>query len=266
MAEGSKKLRFFSLETDAEGVTVITFNRPPVNAFSRETYEDICDLADIIEADDTTRVAVLTSPHDARAWGGGADLNDFVELNYETRLERYALVNKTFQRVFNLDRPIIAAVNNHAIGAGFVLSTLCDVRIASKDAFFALPEIDRGVLANGGGMFFRLRMPQGFIREMIFTGRRFMADELRDANVFNRIVPKEQVLPTAIEIARLMAKKSLPALKANKAAINVGETQTSWLETYKMGQQTSANLTTHADAKEGIKAFLEKRDPIYVDR
>ena len=115
-------------------------------------------------------------------------------------------------------------------------------------------------------MFFRLRMPQGFIREMIFTGRRFMAEELRDACVFNRIVPKDEVLPTAIEIARLMAKKSLPALKANKAAINVGETQTYWLDTYKMTQQTSANLTTGADAKEGIKAFLEKRNPVYVDR
>ncbi len=266
MSEGSKQLKYFSLETDSEGVTVVTFNRPPVNAFSTDCYQDICDLADIIEADDTTRVAVLTSPHDARAWGGGADLNDFVGLDYDTRLARYALVNQTFQRVFNLDRPIIAAVNNHAIGAGFVLSTLCDLRIASRDAFFALPEIDRGVLANGGGMFFRLRMPQGFIREMIFTGRRFMADELRDANVFNRIVPKEDVLPTAIDIARKMAKKSLPALKANKAAINKGETQTSWIETYKSGQLTSAGLTTHSDSKEGIKAFLEKRDPVYVDR
>jgi len=261
-----KKLKFFTLETDQDGVTVITFDRPPVNAFSTEAYQDICDLVDLIESDDTTRVAVLTSPHDARAWGGGADLNDFVGLDRESRLERYALVNKTFDRFFNLDRPIIAAVNNHAVGAGFVLSTLCDVRIASKDAFFSLPEIDRGVLANGGGMFFRLRMPQGFIREMIFTGRRFMAEELRHACVFNRIVPKEQVLPEAIEIAKLMAKKSLPALKANKAAINIGETKTSWLETYKMGQETSANLTAGLDAKEGIKAFLEKRDPNYVDR
>jgi enoyl-CoA hydratase/carnithine racemase len=266
MGEGSKKLRFFTLETDADGVTVITFDRPPVNAFSREAYEDICDLVDIIQADDTTRVAVLTSPHGARAWGGGADLNDFVGLDYESRLKRYELVNKTFERFFHLDRPIIAAVNNHAIGAGFVLSTLCDVRVASNEAFFSLPEIDRGVLANGGGFFFRLRMPQGFIREMILTGRRFMAEELRYANVFNYILPKDEVLPKALEIARLMAKKSLPALKANKAAVNIGETQTYWLETYTMTQKTSATLTAGADAKEGVKAFLEKRNPVYVDR
>jgi len=266
MAASGKQLRFFKLETDQEGVTVITFDRPPVNAFSKEAYEDICDLVDVIEADDTTRVAVLTSPHGARAWGGGADLNDFVDLNYESRLQRYELVNKTFERFFRLDRPIIAAVNNHAIGAGFVLSTLCDVRVASSEAFFSLPEIDRGVLANGGGFFFRLRMPQGFIREMIYTGRRFMAEELRHACVFNYIVPKVEVLPKALEIARLMAKKSLPALKANKAAVNVGETQTYWLDTYTMTQKTSATLTAGADAKEGVKAFLEKRDPVYVDR
>ena len=74
------------------------------------------------------------------------------------------------------------------------------------------------------------------------------------------------MLPKALEIAHVMAKKSLPALKANKAAINIGETQTVWMETYKMTQQTSATLTTGDDAKEGIKAFLEKRDPVYVDR
>jgi enoyl-CoA hydratase len=266
MSESTRKLRFFTLETDADGVTLITFHRPPVNAFSSETYQEICDLVDLIQSDDTTRVAVLTSPHESRAWGGGADLNDFVGLDYESRLKRYELVNRTFETFFRLDRPIIAAVNNHAIGAGFVLSTLCDVRVASKDAFFALPEIDRGVLANGGGFFFRLRMPQGFIREMILTGRRFMAEELRYANVFNYILPKDEVLPKALEIAHLMARKSLPALKANKAAVNIGETQTYWLETYKMTQQTSATLTAGADAKEGIKAFLEKRDPVYVDR
>ena len=140
MAADRKQLRFFTLETDAEGVTLITFNRPPVNAFSSDTYEEICDLVDIIQADDTTRVAVLTSPHDAKAWGGGADLNDFVGLDYESRLKRYELVNRTFERFFHLDRPIIAAVNNHGVGAGFVFSTLCDLRVASNEAFFSLPE------------------------------------------------------------------------------------------------------------------------------
>src|SRR4029077_8261817 len=115
----------------------------------------------------------------------------FLGLDYDSRLQRYALVNQSFERFFNLTRPIIAAVNNHAVGAGFVLSTLCDFRIASKDAFFSLPEIDRGVLANGGGFFFRLRMPQGMMREMIYTGRRYTAEELGPTGIFNHIVPKE---------------------------------------------------------------------------
>ena len=132
MAEGIRKLRFFTLETDAEGVTVITFDRPPVNAFSREAYEEICDLVDLIQADDTTRVAVLTSPHGARAWGGGADLNDFVGLDYESRLKRYELVNKTFERFFRLDRPIIAAVNNHA---GALWPRNFDTRMCSITSF-----------------------------------------------------------------------------------------------------------------------------------
>jgi enoyl-CoA hydratase/carnithine racemase len=266
MSLASNSLRFLKVATDADGVTVVTFDRPPVNAFSTDVYRDFIDLVDVLEADAATRVVVLTSPDGARAWGGGADLNDFLALDYERRLARYALVNQCLERFYNLKRAVVAAVNNHAVGVGLVLATLCDIRVASRDAFFSLPEIDRGVLANGGGMFFRLNMPQGVIREMIYTGRRFMAEELVHAGVFNYIVDKRDVLPKALEVARLIAKKSLPAIEANKAAINLGERQTYWLDTYRATQRTSAQLTVGDDAKEGVRAFLEKRDPVYRDR
>ena len=83
MSDHTEKLRFFTLATDADGITVVTFNRPPVNAMSFEVYPELKVLADIIESTDATRVVVLTSPPDARAWCGGADLNDFLPLNFE---------------------------------------------------------------------------------------------------------------------------------------------------------------------------------------
>lgn len=260
----TKQLKYFRLETK-QGITVVTFDRPPVNAVSFDVYPDIRAMADTIEATDETRVVVLTAPPHARAWCGGADVRDFLPLDHESRMARYALINECLPHFYNLSRPVIGAINSHAVGVGLVLAAFCDLRVASKDAFFACPEIDRGVLAGGGSFFTRLNMPAGRIREMIYTGRRFMAEELQQhSGFFNYIVPRDQVMPKAMELAGIIADKSLAALKANKLCNNASETM-SWTEAYKLSQSESAKLTVTKDAKEGIRAFLEKRPPKYVD-
>ena len=262
----SKKLKFFRMETDKQGISVVTFDRPPVNAVSFDVYPDIRDMCEAIESTDETRVVVLTAPPDARAWCGGADVRDFLPLDHASRMARYAMINECLPRFYNLDRPVIGALNSHAVGVGLVLAAFCDMRVASKDAFFACPEIDRGVLAGGGSFFTRLNMPAGRIREMIYTGRRFMAAELQEnTGFFNYIVPKDQVMPKAMELAAVVAGKSLAALKANKLCNNASETM-NWTEAYKLSQAKSADLTVTKDAKEGIRAFLEKRQPQYTDR
>jgi enoyl-CoA hydratase/carnithine racemase len=187
-----KKLKFFKLETDHRGITVVTFDRPPVNACSFEVYPEIRAWSEMIQATDETRVVVLTAPPGARAWCGGADVNDFLPLDYDSRLERFELVHANLPSLYNLDRPVIAAINSHAVGVGLVMTTFCDIRVASEEAFFACPEIDRGVLPGGGGFFTRIGMPQGKVREMTFTGRRFMAEELRNTGLLDYIVPKDQ--------------------------------------------------------------------------
>ncbi len=258
-------MEFFSMKTDNHGVTLVTFNRPPVNAVSFKVYPELRELAQTIMKTDETRCVVLTSPPDARAWCGGADLHDFLGLDYQTRLKRYDLINECMPAFFNLDRPVIAAINKHVVGVGLVIASFCDIRVASKKAFFAAPEIDRGVVAAGGGFFMRLNMPQGMIREMIYTGRRYTAEELRPSGFFNYIVPEGQVLAKSMEVAHQIAKKSLPSLKANKLAINEGE-NLSWEEAYHRTNKASAELTAGKDSKEGIRAFLEKREPTYSDK
>jgi enoyl-CoA hydratase/carnithine racemase len=262
----SKKLKFFRMETDSRGITVVIFDRTPVNAVSFEVYPDLRDLCEQIESTDDTRVVVLTSPPNARAWCGGADVRDFLPLDHASRMARYAMINECLPRFYILNRPVIGALNSHAVGVGLVLAAFCDMRVASRDAFFACPEIDRGVLAGGGSFFTRLNMPSGRIREMIYTGRRFMAEELQEnTGFFNYIVPKDQVMPKAMELAASIASKSLAALKANKLCNNASETM-NWIEAYKLSQAKSADLTITKDAKEGIRAFLEKRKPKYVDQ
>jgi len=262
----SNTLKYFRMETDSQGITVVTFDRPPVNAVSFDVYPEIREVCETIEATDETRVVVLTAPPGNRAWCGGADVRNFLPLDYESRLERYELINQCMPRFYNLDRPVVGAINGHSVGVGLVLASFCDIRVAWGDAFFACPEIDRGVLAGGGSFFTRLNMPAGRIREMIYTGRRFMAEELQqNTGFFNYIVPKDQVMPKAMELAGVIAGKSLAALKANKLCNNASETM-NWTEAYKLSQAKSAELTITKDAKEGIRAFLAKRKPSYTDR
>ena len=264
MSEQKGTLKYFTMATDSDGITVVTFDRPPVNAMSFDAYPELKILADIVESSEETRVVVITAPPDARAWCGGADLNDFLPLGFESRLERYRLVEDCLPRLYNMNRPEIAALNMHAIGVGFVMATFCDIRVASEEAFFAVPEIDRGVMAAGGSFFTRINMPAGKVREMVLTGRRFTAEELRETGVFNYVVPKAEVMPKAMEIARVIAKKSLPALKFNKTTMNLAETMP-WQSAYSMTVPISAHLTSMPDSKEGIRSFLEKREPDYSE-
>jgi enoyl-CoA hydratase/carnithine racemase len=139
-----------------------------------------------------------------------------------------------------------------------VLASFCDIRVAAENSFFAMPEIDRGVVA--GGMFFqRLNMPQGMIREIIYTGRRLTAEEMRQAGFYSYVVPEKDVVPRAMEIANLIAKKNLFALQANKASLNESEVL-GWEEAYHRSHEASAQLTASKDTKERIQAFFDKQD------
>jgi enoyl-CoA hydratase/carnithine racemase len=258
-------MEFFKVQKSDSGVTEVIFDRPPVNALSYATYREIRELSLSLRADDQTRVVIVSAPAEARAWCGGADLNDFIPLDYKTRMERYELVNECLTEFYEIDRPIIAAINGPVVGVGIVLATFSDIRIASEASFFASPEIDRGILAGGGAFYSRVGVPQGTIRELIYTGRRFTAQEMLSVGFLNYVVPGPEVLPKAREVASLIAQKSLPALKANKIANNAAESL-AWRDAYKLTNPMSAELTVGADAKEGIKAFLEGRSANYLDR
>ena len=255
----------FSLDVDGDGVAIATFSRPPVNAVSIEVYEALGRLADRVETDPVIRVLVWTAPETARAWCGGADLHDFVGIDVEGRKQRYEFINAVLPRFYRLERPVIAAINGAAIGVGMILAALCDMRIAAEDAAFACPEIDYGLVAGGAALFAHLNMPEALVREMLFTGRRFTARELAPSGFFNAVVPRCEVLPRALDLARTIAAKSLPAIRArNIASTRLG--QMNWTEAYLDAQSLSADLTALDDGGEGVSAFLERRAPEFRDR
>ena len=255
----------FDVTRTDDGVALVVFSRPPVNSVSISVYEDIGRLVDAIEADPQVRAVVLTAPDTARAWCGGADLNDFVGMDTDKRKERYRFINTQVPRFYTLDRPVIAAINGAAIGIGMVWAGLCDLRIAAENARFAVPEIDYGLVGGGAGLFSMLKMPEGKVREMLFTGLKYTARELEYTGFFNYVLPRREVVAKAMELARLIATKSLPAIRARKVA-SIGLEGKTWMEAYLDAQQLSAELVATKDSAEGVNAFLEHRRPSYKDR
>lgn len=256
--------KFFSLEV-TDGVCVLTYDRPPVNAVSYEAWEMFARVLEHIEENRDIRAVVLASAQTSKAWLGGGDLKEFTELDPASRREKHKLAINGQAKIAGLSRPIIAAITGHAIGGGMVIAALCDIRVASDASQFGMPEVDRGLAGGGGSWFYRLNMPAGVIREMIFTGDRLTAAQAERAGFLNYVVPREAVLDKAVEIARKIAGKSLPALQAAKRAANIANGE-DWLKARMASEEENARLVGNEDFKEALAAFFEKRKPVFRHR
>jgi enoyl-CoA hydratase/carnithine racemase len=251
--------------TVADGVATVLFDRPPVNSVAYATYGHLEAVLERVEGDDAIRVMVLAAPEGARAWCGGADVNDFVEMNPERRKERYVVVNAAVQRLYAVQKPTIAAISAHAVGIGVLFAAACDLRIASDAAGFSCPEIDYGLVAGSAKLLNYLGVPEALVREMGFTGGRIPAGRMLAAGFLNDVVPRERVDARALELARTIAAKSMPALRARKRAY-VEHEQLGWFDAYRLAQGLSAELVALGDSKEGVQAFLDNRAPVLGDR
>lgn len=246
----------FTLEYRDNGVLLVTFSRPPVNAVSISVYEDIGRLAEYVSGSDRVRVLVITAPPGARAWCGGADLNEFKGMTAEKRKERYQFINAQLPRFHAIDRPMIAAIDGATVGVGVMLAGICDLRVASESARFACPEVDYGLVGGSAGLFATLRMPEAKVREMVYTGRAFTALELEPTGFFNYVVPSAAVLPLALDLAAQIARKNLPVVRARKLASLEWE-GTEWMDAYLEAQEISSALVEDPSSEAAVLAALK---------
>lgn len=247
----------FSLEVRDDGVGIVVFSRPPVNAVSLSVYEDIGAFADHVAQNDAIRVLVITAPDDARAWCGGADLHEFKGMTAERRKERYQFINEQLPRFHRIDRPMIAAIKGPTIGVGVMLAGMCDLRVVSENARFACPEVDYGLVGGSAGLFATLRMPEAKVREMLYTGRVFTARELESTGFFNYVVPPAAVVPIALDMASQIASKSMPTLRARKLASLTWE-GSEWMDAYLEAQEISSALVESPDSGAAVLAALDR--------
>ncbi len=244
-----------------ENIAILTFNRPDArNAVNNQVRDEFTAAIAEVEADNDIRVLILTGS--GKAFASGVDIKEFSQTTPYHAHNIYRLA----ERVEKLPKPVIAAVNGFSLGGGNEIALGCDIIIASEKAKFGQPELNIGIIP-GGGATQRLPRMIGVCRakELIFTSDIITAEEAFRLGMINRVVPEDQLIPTAKEIAKKIATKSPAALKLAKQAINYGMQAN--LETGLKYEYELYSLSLSLEDKvEGVNAFLEKRAPKFVGR
>lgn len=252
----------------SDGIGTITLNRPEVlNALNTKLREELAEALDDAKKDPAVGVVVLTGAGQ-RAFSAGMDLKEFSQRQSEpqplteARRGRFDRANP----VFAFDKPIIAAVNGLAFGGGTEMALLCDIIVASENASFALAEVRRGIIPGNGGT---QRLPRMIGKnralEMIMTGAPVSAQEAYRMGLANHVVSAEQLMAKAEEIARLIMANAPVAVRLAKEAVRRGLDAT-LEEGLRIEGDMSSFLQTTEDAKEGPRAFVEKRAPQWKGR
>ncbi|HSQ04212.1 MAG TPA: enoyl-CoA hydratase/isomerase family protein [Burkholderiales bacterium] len=243
-------------------VATVTLDHPPVNALNSVLRQDIIETFDAITDRDDIRVAILTGA--GKNFCAGADLKDRPNVEQPGAYGRHNRVTReTTNAIRECGKPVIAAVNGAALGAGLGLMVACDIMLASDDAVFGMPEINVGLA--GGATTLRTLFGRSRMRRMLFTGYRVPAAELYRVGIIECCVPRERLLDEAMAIAREIAGKSPLGIKYAKISCNLTELTPS-REVYRFEQGYTVELAKTEDAQEAKRAFLEKRKPRFKGR
>ena len=242
-------------------VAVLTLNRPEAaNALNPELIRDLSVTLKEIEGDLGTQVVVLTAAGE-KIFCAGMDLKAFAERassgEEDASGERHTMA-------VGFSKPIIAAVNGAAVGGGFELALTCDLIVAAEHARFGLPEVKRGLFAAGGGTMLGTLIPLPLAMEAALTGELYSAEQAKSWGLVNRVVPGDQLLEAALDLANKIAANAPLGLAITKKVLRraVEEDPLKGRATV----EETAVVFGSDDAKEGAAAFIEKREPNWQGR
>jgi enoyl-CoA hydratase len=244
-------------------VAVVTLQRPPVNATNRAMRLELTRLFDAIGDRQDIRAVVLTGA--GKTFCAGADIKERTELTGEpgeyNELNR--LAREMFYSILECPKPVVAAVNGHALGAGMAIALCCDILLASQDAVFGMPEIDVGLA--GGVKYLQRHLPPSKVRRLLLTGQRIGAPELYRLGVLEECVPPNELMPQAMAVAGEIASKSPMTVRLLKESFTAVESM-SLRDGYRLEQNVSKAMSQTADAQEAQLAFVQKRKPVFTGR
>ena len=246
----------------ADGVGLVTLDRPPVNALNRAMRRQIVATFDAIAERDDIRCAVLTGT--GTMFCAGADLKDRPDADIKGDfLEHNRITRETGNAIRECSKPVIAAINGAALGAGFGLAAACDILYASENATVGMPEINVGLA--GGASMLKTLFGRSTLRRMFFTGQRLTAHDLLKRNVIEDVVAEKDLLPVTVALAREIAAKAPLAIAYAKRAANMVDVMPQ-RDAYRFEQEFTVALSKTEDAREARMAFLEKRAPVFKGR
>ncbi len=242
-----------------ENIAIVRINRPEkLNAMNIDAIKEIGNIMDQLDKDEGVKVVIVTGTGE-KAFSAGADIEYMSKIS-PLDAEQYAITgHATLNKIDNLSKPVIAAVNGYALGGGCELSLACDLRIASKNAAMGQPEVTIGICPGWGGTQ-RLMRVVGLARakDLIYTGRRISADEAFQMGLVNKVVELPQLMDECMNIAKMIAKNSSIAVRVSKTLLNRGID--SDINTGLKLEIFGWSLCfTHPDREQRMTAFVQKK-------
>ena len=248
------------LENDGK-VSLITINRPQsLNALNAKTISELSGVLDEITKDDNVRSVIITGSGE-KSFVAGADIKEFSDFG-SAAAEELARngQNILFNKIENLNKPVIAAVKGFALGGGLELAMSCHIRYASENAKLGLPEVTLGLIPGYGGT---QRLPKlvgkGLANELIFSAKMISAQRAKEIGLVNEVFSLEELLPKAKELANQIANNSPMAISKAIIAVNQYDTD----KGFETEIKSFGELFEMDDKTEGVAAFLEKRKPSF---
>ncbi|MHA6259401.1 enoyl-CoA hydratase [Sporosarcina sp. CAU 1771] len=245
-----------------DGVAVATIDRPPANALARALILEVDSLLNQVENDDSVRVIVLRG--EGRFFSAGADIKEFTTVTSGEEFSKLASSGQeVFERLESFGKPVIASIHGAALGGGLELAMACHMRLVTENAKLGLPELQLGLIPGFAGS---QRLPRyvGMPKaaEMLLTSEPITAEEAVRYGLANKAYKEDELLPKTMELAKKIAKKGPVAVKATLKMLQFSKPE-SYYRGVKAEADSFGEVFTSEDAKEGIQAFLEKREPIF---
>jgi enoyl-CoA hydratase len=247
-------------------IATITINRPEIlNALSIEMFHDLRSLLDDLETNDDVAVIILTGAGE-KAFVAGGDIKAMVDVSVGWARDFALLAQSVLNRIEELSKPVIAAINGYALGGGCELAMACDIRIAADTAKLGQPEVKIGVIPGFAGTQRLARLVgKGKAKELIFTGSMIDAQEACRIGLVNKVVPANDLVAATRKMAAIIASRSRTAVTFSKQAIDNGlEMDIKRAGLYEA--DLFALCFSYADRREGMLSFIEKRSPNFTDR
>lgn len=246
----------------------ITLNRPDNrNSMTPELLDAFAVASQAARADTAIRCVIVTGI--GRCFSAGADFNAALQRGDGSPEERSYAMYAPFLSLYDLDVPVIGALNGHAVGGGFGLALVCDLRVGAAQAKYGANFARLG-LAPGMAISFLLPRIVGYPRanELLLSGRLVEGDEAAALGILNRAVPADEVFSHAMAMARAIAGNAPIAVRASKAAIRrgLGITADDIRNAARAEAAVQAQTVATEDCREGIAAWLEKRDPVFCGK